>query len=160
VLTRSWPVFFWIALCTVACSTGVDPQKFAAVHRAGRAVAEHVTSGVSYAQYADLVGTYSTEVSLAADTATTDRERALVATHRAALTAYRDALTVWSQDVQGTRTLHASSPDYKRIADDYGVPGQGTGADFSFTTRDAREAAWTKAAALLTQATAQYSEGQ
>jgi len=147
-----WNLAFCLALS--ACSNPLsratlDQAKFEAVHRAGRDVREHTATGVALIAYRDLVGKYATEVSLARDKAASDLEKAFVGNHQRALTAYRDAATIWTLKLQGREFAHMGDEGYQRVVDDYSVPGTGTGVEHVFKIDDAIQIIWGKADAIL-----------
>jgi hypothetical protein len=146
-----------MAACNLIVPAKIDQAKFEQVHRAGRDIREHVTSGVSLITYRDLVGKYATEVSLAADKSQSQLERQFTAQHALALQAFRDCLTIWNRKIQDSRTyLTAAEPEMKRIADTYSVDGSGTGDSFSFGIDGAIQTIWQKADVFLNRADALY----
>lgn len=150
----AWAVALLVALAGCSAGRSFDTTKFEPLHRAGRELREHVAGGVTLPVYREAIGKYATEVSLAAEKASGDREHEFVASHQKALEAFRDALTVWELKFKrrvpaDTPATAADAPELPRLIDEYPITGKGSGATFAFSLDDAQQTIWTRATGSL-----------
>ena len=143
--------FAWVilafAVCTAGCAGRVRKEKFENVYRAAKAVEGALGVGVNLPKFTELVQTFSTEVSIAADTASNSTEKTMVGLYREALAAYQDSLTVWQKKIGGHQESLgiANDPELRRIVETYPIGGRGRGESFTFEPDDAIRNIWTYA---------------
>jgi hypothetical protein len=151
------PTLLLAVLMTWGCSSGVDHAGFDTLNRAALTVREQVGVGVNLVQYRTLIGSYSTELALAAEKAANQPEHQFVALHGQALRAYRDALTVWEAKIEaGTETLGSGRKDLAAFPDQYALEGTRRSNVFVFDAETAIHKMWGVAAAKLSAADAIY----
>jgi len=90
---------FFAGLCLafflVACSPGIDRDKFRNAEHAARGVQGAVSEGVSYQRLEELVQRLSGEVAVLQGRARSEKEKELAKEYSALLAIYRDGLTLW-----------------------------------------------------------------
>lgn len=99
-------VFLLLASCTKPV---VDQAKFQSLYRSAKSVLAAIETGVNYDEFSRLLKSLATEVSVSADLASTDSERACAYSYEWALRSYQDSLNVWYQKNVGT--VSASDAD-------------------------------------------------
>lgn len=80
----------------LACAgCGIDRAAYEPLYRAGKDIAGAREVGVALIRYRELLQNLATEIKVAEDKATSEQERAFVSAYKDALTAFRDAETMW-----------------------------------------------------------------
>lgn len=149
-----------VALCVLSlgCARGVDQQKFDGVYRSGKSLEAALSVGVNYLRFGELVQAYATEVSIAQDKATNAAERDLVKLYAEALAGCQDSLLIWKLKLDQSGNLNVNSrPELRRIADVYGIEGQGSREYFNFDPDQAIRTIWAVISSKLSNANAVYN---
>lgn len=152
-MVRSAVVLFLtgvVGACSGCTNPDVDRTKFDATYRAAKAVESAANVGVNYQRFSEVVQAFTTELSIAKDKATSDKERELVSSYTKALDPYRDSLTVWAWKIEHGPVL--TSYNDVRLADfmrKYNVTPYATG---NWNADKAIQATFAEGAVRLKQA--------
>lgn len=77
------------------------PPKFAGAYNAMNAVQVATAAVVHYARFGELLRHFATEIALADEQASTERERAVLGHYKEVLAIYKDSLVIWSCYIEG-----------------------------------------------------------
>lgn len=95
-----------LALVAVACKGEapkpvpvIDRAKFEPLYRAGKTIESASAVGLNLPKLNELIQGFATEVSIAKDKASAEKERVMVAKYEQALQAYQDCATLWQQKI-------------------------------------------------------------
>jgi hypothetical protein len=83
------------------CAPRVDHADFEQLYRSGKAISSATEVGLNYSSFSDLVQKLASEVSIAKDSANNQPEKNMTDAYQEALTAYRDSLVVWKNEIDG-----------------------------------------------------------
>jgi hypothetical protein len=144
-----------ILVCS-SCASRIDRQKFEPLYRAGKNIEGALGVGVNL-KYRELLQGFATEFSIANDKAANEAERALVKRYEEALSAYKDAGTIWEKRLKGDVLAPAGDPELVRIVDAYPLSGSGSGTAFTFSGQAAVQTIWVTAGARLKAANEMYA---
>jgi len=107
-----------------------DKEKFIRVYRAAKTLTATTEGGINYAKLQELNQNFLTEISIAADSIDTEREREIIALYKSAYDAYKTSETVWMTIIKYNLDNYAEqSPGQanriivrlKPIIDNYGL---------------------------------------
>lgn len=90
----------------------VDRSKLEPLYRSARATQAGVGVGLNIGTYSTLLQSMATEATIASDRATTEKEKAIIASYVAALSSLNDAQTIWE------RKIDRNASGFIRIEDD------------------------------------------
>jgi hypothetical protein len=94
---------FFVSLCLVGCSQGLDKRRFSGVHGTARTVNHSLSTGVCYHEFSNQVLHFSHELSLLTGKKLSDREQDLLKKYKDLLAIYEDGLLLWKYKLEGAR---------------------------------------------------------
>jgi hypothetical protein len=101
VVTMRSFLFASAFLLLSGCAPRVDHADFEQLYRSGKAISSATEVGINYSSFSDLVQKFASEVSIAKDSANNQPEKNMTDAYQEALTAYRDSLVVWKNEIDG-----------------------------------------------------------
>jgi hypothetical protein len=147
----------------------VDARKFEGTYRAAKALESGTDVGVNYQRFGELVQAVVTELGIASDKATNEREKAVLASYQDALGVYRDSFMLWKHKVEDVRANPPGAiyvgPEVRVVVDRYRLPVQvhtypASGETWESLPENAIQEIWRKGRPLLQEANSQAGLGQ
>jgi hypothetical protein len=149
----------------------IDQQKFEALYRSAKTMQASLSVGLTYVKFGELKQALATEISIAADKASSEREKALVAAYADILTTLQDSAALWEKQIKD------HNPELVRegelivegavvpIVQKYGIPQRprkrtfesiGKVVRWNVAGPNAMQAAWEVAGKQMARANAMY----
>jgi hypothetical protein len=142
---------------TAAPPIAVNRAKLEPLYRSAKTIQAAIGVGLNVPRYAELLQGVATEVAIAGDRATTEKEKAIVTAYAAAVMTLHDAQTLWTKrnensDGGGFVRIEGEAA---RLVEKYNVP---TDKKYGIYGDEGIQAIWARAGEQINAATKLYFE--